>query len=188
MQSKCVKMHVGKTLHPCPTLTVHGKEMLSVSEVTYLGDKVSSDGRNTKNVRDRTQKGVGLMGKVLKLVKNVGLGTFSVEIALLLRNTVFINGMLSNAEVWYNFTKAEVEEFEKVDRSFLQKILGVPKSVPSIGLYLEFGAMPLSVIIKGRRLNYLHKILRSQTNSMLYKVFMVQSGVHILTKNLYLSR
>ena len=59
------------------------------------------------------------MGKVMKLVKNVGLGTFTVEIALLLRNTVFINGMLTNAEVWYNFTKVEVEEFEKVDRSFL---------------------------------------------------------------------
>ena len=129
VDSKCVRMHVGKRLHPCPTLTVHDKEMLSVSEITYLGDKVSADGRNTINVKDRIRKGMGLMGKVLKLVKSLGLGTFTMEILLLLRNSFFIYGMLTNAEVWQNITKAEVDEFDKIDKTFLHKILGVPKSV-----------------------------------------------------------
>ena len=51
-KSKCVKLHVGKKTQFCPTLKVHGTNMPEVSEVSYLGDILSSDGRNTKNIKN----------------------------------------------------------------------------------------------------------------------------------------
>ena len=48
-KSKCHKMHVGKKHETCPILEVHGTVMEDVKFDTYLGDIISSDGRNTQN-------------------------------------------------------------------------------------------------------------------------------------------
>ena len=48
-KSKCHTMHIGKCLHECPSLKVHGFQMEKVSSDTYLGDIVSSDGKNRLN-------------------------------------------------------------------------------------------------------------------------------------------
>ena len=50
---------------------------------------------------------------------------------------MFINGVLFNAEVWYGLTKAEINEFEKLDRLLLRKILAVPFSTPQEAFYLD---------------------------------------------------
>ena len=45
-KSKCHKMHIGDSEATCPTLKVHGTNMENVKEDTYLGDLISSDGKN----------------------------------------------------------------------------------------------------------------------------------------------
>ena len=50
----------------------------------------------------------------------------------------------------------------------------MPRSVPKAQICLEFIVLPLSSIIKKRRLNYVHNILRSRETGMLYKVFTIQ--------------
>jgi hypothetical protein len=57
-KSKCHKMHIGKPNHLCPELSVHGTKIKEVTEDTYLGDVISSDGRNVKNIHNRVGKGV----------------------------------------------------------------------------------------------------------------------------------
>ena len=47
---KCHKIHVGIGNKLCPELQVHGTKMVEVSEDKYLGDIISSDGRNTKTI------------------------------------------------------------------------------------------------------------------------------------------
>ena len=56
-KSKCHKIHVGGNNKFCPTLKVHGTEMESVKEDTYLGDIISGNGKNTKNIQNRIAKG-----------------------------------------------------------------------------------------------------------------------------------
>ena len=148
--------------------------MKRVENITYLGDKVSSDGRNTVNVRDRVQKGVGLTQQIMKIIQQTGFGTATVEIALVLGESLLINGMMTNSEIWHNITASEIEEFERVDRLFFQQLMGVPQSVPKPVLFLEFGALPLNYLVKARRLNYLYNLLNSPNTSMLFKVFSVQ--------------
>ena len=93
---------------------------------------------------------------------------------MLLRNSMLINGIMTNAEVWYNFTKNEIQEFENLDKLFFGRLLGVPKSTPTEAFYLELGAIPITAIIKGRRVNYLHNILTREPTSMLYTFFITQ--------------
>ena len=50
-KTKCNKLHIGKDHSLCPTLKVHGTIMPEVTEDTYLGDILSNDGKNTKNLK-----------------------------------------------------------------------------------------------------------------------------------------
>ena len=61
-KSKCHKLHIGKNHKMCSVLKVHGTEMESVQYDTYLGDIISTDGRNTRNVQSRIAKGIGKTG------------------------------------------------------------------------------------------------------------------------------
>ena len=172
--SKCVRMHVGKRTHPCLPLKVHNQKMSEVTEITYLGDVICSDGRNHKNIQNRVRKGTGLICQIMKLLHNTSLGPYTVEISLLLRNSIFISGMLTNAEIWFDLKKSEIELIEKTDRTLLLKIFKLPTTTPTVALHLELGIIPLSVMIKARRVLYLHNILSSKRDGMLFRVFIVQ--------------
>ena len=84
-------------------------EMETVEEDTYLGDVISGDGRNTKNINSRISKGIGIISSITNLLDKICLGTFYFEVAVLFRESMFINGILTNAEIWHNVKKAEIE-------------------------------------------------------------------------------
>ena len=110
-KSKCRKLHIGKQTHDCRALKVHGTAMKEVKDDRYLGDILSCDGKNTKNIKDRISKGVGIIANIFNLLEVISFGQYHFEIAVLLRNSMLINGTLTNAEVWYNFTHHEIQEF-----------------------------------------------------------------------------
>ena len=70
---------------------------------------------------------------------------------------MLINGTLTNAEIWYNLTKSEIES---MDRLFFRRLMEVPITTPTESYYLEFGILPVNVILKTRRINYLHSLLK----------------------------
>jgi hypothetical protein len=48
-KSKCHTMHIGKRSENCPNLKVHWSDMEKFTSDTYLGDIISSDGKNKLN-------------------------------------------------------------------------------------------------------------------------------------------
>ena len=65
---------------------------------------------------------------------------------------MLVNGVTTNAEIWYNLSENEIKEFENLDKLFFKKLLDVPRSPRSEVYYLEFGDLPIRVTIKARRL------------------------------------
>ena len=173
-KTKCHKMHIGRKNDACPTLKVHGTVMPEVTEDVYLGDIISSDGRNTKNVKGRISKGLGIVNQIFNILDNVSFGCHFFEMSMLLRDSMLINGILTNAEIWYNLTKNEIEEFESLDRLFFRRLLEVPITTPTEAYYLECGVLPINVIVKARRINYLHSILKKDKSGMVYSFFIAQ--------------
>ena len=90
------------------------------------------------------------------------------------REAELINGMLTNADVWYGVKKSEIDELEEVDKLLLRRVLGAPESTCIESLYLELGLIPISIIIKARRVKYLHYLVQLNENEMLSKVFNTQ--------------
>ena len=81
-KSKCHTMHIGKENMTCPDLKVHGTAMGQVSEDTYLGDVVSRDGSNLKNVRSRVGKGIGIISQIMSILETVSFGKYYFQIAM----------------------------------------------------------------------------------------------------------
>ena len=173
-KTKCHKMHVGPTNRVCPDLKVHESSMIPVEEDTYLGDLVRADGKNTLNIKHRVSKGLGIISQIMRILETISFGKSYFQIALSLREAMFINGILTNVEIWYGLTKAEIEQLELVDRLLLRRIFSLPLSTCTEALYLESDCQDIDTIVKGRRVKYLHNLVNSDEDSMLYKFFKAQ--------------
>ena len=155
--------------------TYEGKEIIDTTDSEkYLGDIVSSDGKNTKNIQNRQNKGQGACTQVLQILESIFFGNFYFQAAVILRNSLLISTMLFNSEAWYNVTSVEFERLEKIDETCMRKVLNAPFATPKIMLYLELGVLPIRYIVKSRRMNYLHYILNENKQSLVYQFLQVQ--------------
>ena len=104
-----------------------------------VGDYISTDGKNIKNIKARVQKGKGIITRILTISEGIPFGHFYFEVAMMLRNSLLVSSMLVNAEAWYKITKAELNLLESIDVQFLKRVLKAPKCTPTEMLYLELG-------------------------------------------------
>ena len=197
--SKCKKMHIGKQdmEFKCHALFVEKweeiemvqgntqnniiedvcigrEEMEKKLEEKYLGDIISTDGKNIKNIKARVNKGKGISRKILSILEGIPFGRLYYQVAVLLRNSLLVSSLLCNSEAWFGLTDKELNLLESVDIAFLRSILMAPKSTPKEMFYLELGILPLRELIRERRLIFLHYILKQDANSILFKIFEVQ--------------
>ena len=142
------------------------------SDEKYLGDVISTDGKNIKNVKARVAKGKGIANRIISIIDGIPFGDFYFEVAMILRNSLLVTSMLSNSEAWYNVSKAELNLLETVDVNFLRNVLRTPKSRPVEMLYLELGCILFRELIRKCRISCLHYILNQDQNLMLYKFLM----------------
>ena len=173
-KTKCHYLHIGKSSNLCPELQVHGTKMERVTEDSYLGDIISEDGKNGKNIKNRIAKGVGIIAEIMTILESVTLGSHFFTSAMLLRESKFLNGILTNCDIWYGMSKEEINEFESLDRTLIRKILKTPISTPVEALYLELGIIDIGTLIKAKRINFLHYLCTRNETEMLAKFFQAQ--------------
>ena len=197
--SKCKKMHIGKYCEDfkCQNLMVDSWEEVEVKndetgitqiedtfvgeelmeekdDEKYLGDVISNDGRNLKNIKARIAKGKGIVSKIMTILEGIPFGNHYFEVAIMLRNSLLVSSMLCNSEAWYNVTAAEINLLETVDLQLLRAITRAPKSTPKEMLFLELGCIPFSEMIRQRRLGFLYYILHESPESLVYQFFQTQ--------------
>ena len=106
--------------------------------------------------------GIGIISDIMNILEKVTFGEYYFKIAMVLRESKFINGILTNTEIWYGLTEAETSEIEDLDTLLLRKILNTKFSVPKESLYLELGCLNIKTILKARRVNYLHYLVSNK--------------------------
>ena len=61
-----------------------GEEIMEEkNEEKYLGDIISNDGRNIKNIKARVSKGKGINSKILTMLEGILFGNFYFEVAII---------------------------------------------------------------------------------------------------------
>ena len=108
------------------------------------------------------------------MLEELCLGHYYFETAVLLRESVFLNGSLTNIEVCYGLTKENINTLETLDKILLRKILSSHSKVCSPSIWLELGLVPIRFLVMGRRVNFLYYILNRPDHDLLKKVFIVQ--------------
>ena len=126
--------------------------METIEEDKYLGDIIMNNGKNTKNIKARKDKGEGIRKQIIAMLEDVCFGPFEFEVADIWRNSLFINSILTNSETWYNLSKTEVDQLEQIDEQLLRDILETGRSTPKVMLYLEMGCLPIRFILMKRRI------------------------------------
>ena len=101
-KDKCHQIHIGKPNDLCPRLKVHDNEMIKVCKDKYLGDIISNNGNNDENIRSKISNGMGAMSNIMNILREVNLGEYYFQSALLLRQTMFLSTILLNSEAWVN--------------------------------------------------------------------------------------
>ena len=103
-QKKCKQIHIGKSRKLCPSLNVHQNKMNRTDEEKYLGNLINTTGNSKNNTKNRVAKGYGFSAEILSMIKEIPFGRFQIEVALKLRESMLINGMLVNSEVAYGLS------------------------------------------------------------------------------------
>ena len=70
-------------------------------EEKYLGDVISTDGRNLKNIKARIAKGKGIVNKILTMLEDIPFGKQYFKVGMILRDSLLVSSVLFNSEAWY---------------------------------------------------------------------------------------
>ena len=145
--NKCHKLHVGKNKSSCPDLYLDEWKVKSVddtetvtledvqedehivedvSDEKYLGDIISKDGKNSKNIKARVARAKGSVKQIMEILDNICFGPYQFQVALILRNSLFLSSLMFNSEAWYNVSSSDIDELEKADEILLRKVFRMP--------------------------------------------------------------
>ena len=129
--------------------------MLTTKTKKYLGDIVCSSGNNQENIKDRCKTGQSAISQIKSLMNEISLGKFSINIGLILRDSIFLSKMLLNSEVWHSLTKCQIVELEVSDRMLMRYILNAHSKTGLEWIYSDTGRYNLKSLIQIRQLMYL---------------------------------
>ena len=92
----------------------------------------------------------------------------------MLREAMFLNGVLYSSEAWHGITESQIAQIETVDHQLLRTILSAHSKTPTEMLYLETGALPVKSVMTSRRLNYLKQIHMKEEHELVKRIFQAQ--------------
>ena len=178
-EKKCSHMHFSKSSTPCYTnLKADESDMKKSTECSYLGDILSTSGTLDATIENRRQKGVGVCSQIIGMVNGLSLGHYYFKISFLYRNTMLINGILTNAEVWYPVSETQIGILENVDLMLIRKLVKGHSKTAKEAFFLESGLLPIKFICMKRRLMYLHTLLTRSESEITRRFYDVQKKIH----------
>ena len=168
---KCQWVHAGCS--KCESsYKINGKEITEADTYRYLGDHVANIWDTLYSKRLEKAHGYSITCQAMSTELSLGIQTYS--IAKLLHQSMFLNGSLTNMETWPNCTVARIEMFERIEQTFLRKILQAHSKTPIESLYLELGVIPFRFHLMTRRIMYLHLVLQRDDDEITKKVVILQ--------------
>ena len=161
-QSKCNVMRVGvHKKHADKKWNLGSMEIEETVTYRYLGDFISNDGKNAKNIESRKTKTQATTININSIASTEVLRMIETSVLLELHDKVTIPGLIANAESW-SLSKMETTEIERIEQQALKNMFDLPLHTPIPAIIYTFGTLFTHLRIEKRRLNYLHTLLNRQ--------------------------
>ena len=136
------------------------------------------------NIRQIRNKSIGTVRKLFNRLNSLKLKQYYFECAVILMNSMLRPSILYACEMYYNLKESELRHLERIEESFLRKVLNTTKGCPITQLYLEIGQIPARFEIQKMRLLYLKYILKENEESLLRKFLQLQQHALKIWRNL----
>ena len=102
---------------------------------------------------------------------------FYMDTALILREAMLLNGIMTNSEVWYIVKEEHIKTLESADNELLRKVFNAHSKTAIELFFIETAKIPVRFILSKRRLLYLWTILRHNENELIQKAYNAQQVV-----------
>jgi hypothetical protein len=97
------------------------------------------------------------------------------KMAVLSRQSMFVNSILCNSELLYGLTNTHIERLESVDTYLWNNVFNSISSTPIISYFSETNTLPIRYIIMGRRLMYYWNLIQKNDSELVKKVLNFQT-------------
>ena len=145
-------------------ITIGGRDIEEVTEFTYLGAKVSTDGNSESEIKARIRKARGAFAALKNIWKTNKISNRR-KIRLFKSNVQSV--LLYAAESW-KVTKDICQMLEVFQNKCLRKILRIywPNKISNTELHERTGMQPISLEVKSRRWKWIGHVCRMPLTSI----------------------
>ena len=145
-------------------------EIDSCDQYKYLGDIVTRNGNNQKNIEDRQAKVMAMTRKILGLGGNEVFKNIQLKALLKMHNSCTVAALLTNSETWV-LNQSEKTKIERIELWALKQILDVPITTPTAAIWYITGFLMTTILIDKRQMLYLKTILDRPNEDWTKKMF-----------------
>ena len=158
-QDKCQIMRVGCHVETNPQAWKVGEMAIrETKSYKYLGDVISNDGKNAKNIDSRKIKLRSSTTSIKTIASSETLNKLETSLLLEMHDSINLSALLTNAESW-NLNKGEKADLEQSEINAIQLLFDLPTHTPTPSLIFSFGLLYTSQRIEQKQLLYLWKVL-----------------------------
>ena len=141
---------------------------------TYLGFVLSSTGDNMAHINMIKKKSIGVMKKIFNRLNGLSLQKYYFECSMIFLNVMLRPSILYGCDMMYNLKEIEIRQIERIEESYMRKVLNTTRGYPIVQLYLEMGHTPARVEIQKSRLLFMQHILQQTEDSTINRFFKLQ--------------
>ena len=149
-------------------------EIGKCKEQKYLGFIISTSGNNMVNIQAIKNKSIGTIKKIFTKLDSLHLRKYYFECGLMFMNIMLRPSILYACETYYNIKETEIRQLERIEESFMRKLLKTTKGCPIIQIYIELGQIPARFDIIKIRLSFLKYILDQDNDSLILQFLTLQ--------------
>ena len=157
--NKCNVMRVGKHDKKQSQWKLGELTIDETDSYKYLGDLITNDGKNRKNLDLRKNKLTAAITTINAIAETDTLRRIETTVLLELHEKITIPILLNNAESW-NLNKGELERLEKIEIQVIKHLFDLPAHTPTPAILYSLGIPYTAQRLDKIRLVYLHRILK----------------------------
>ena len=143
-----------------------------IEECKYLGDYINMDNNLINLINERKNAIAGTIAEIISITTETR--QFSLIAAIQYLNGIISPKLLLNAETWFPILQQELDLLEQVYSQSLKRLVHLPFSTPTKGLYCELGIQSVKYQVTTKKLMYLHKIWNKPNDSLVKSILKEQ--------------
>ena len=155
---KCKMMTIGKKTKILEEWQLGNQVIGNASSYKYLGDEITSDGKNEKNILSRENKTNALVRKINTTASSDVMYGIESKVILNLYDVYVIPSLLNNAESWF-LTIKEEKQLDTIGIRVIKRLFNLPTTSPNVSIVYSFGLLYITQVIDKKQFIYLHKLL-----------------------------